>query len=850
MSDQISTLQSTLASSPNNWEARFGLISALHQEARTDEAVELLSEITELPTDDKSIVYAAQCYQVLGASAQAQSVYETALGLNANNEAAKAGLRSLGVEPDAPVAAVAVIPDDEPPAAAVVVAEPADEPVAAVAVEPIVAKATPAPTDGSQTVSLASAASVAPAAAIAAQPKIAQPTHAAPTITRDDTNEYDPETAELIDHIALAEEESKRRHQAAIARDRINSVVVTILVHVAVIFLLGLVIQKVPRRTPPQIVASSSAETNEPALEKQVLKKNSLKAEQATDTSAADILSVPSISAISMSSMDSFTGADIPVETGMTFQPSMSMGMPSSSQSMMMFGQPLEGETLGVILDVSGSMAEYLPLVIREVDKNFKDAPIVYVRNARIQPEKREVNIRPIVKEEVVPRRANGTHSPFWFLWGDLPRKAPQRSVDRLIETFKTRPNQFLAVGEDGHWHGGDRVGEAMKFLAKENCDAVYIFSDFEDFVDEELALEHGRYLAQSKVRAYIQPAAQESEFIDIVAKKIANRTKGRQLPTLASFLGKEGGDGPKPIAPPRPTEMTNVPGTDYARPRDEIYGSDWWIDKPNKGWQEIHRLEEPEFTAVFYGPEARAFIYLKDNKGKYIQSPIQFGYHSRKDVPDSPDNAFRWRNRKFLRNEEPPSFDGKEIVWKMVLEDELKFRVHLYLGRKGMNATYVADPPTDGTYDHPYIYFRVPALAKERQDKYYGPDLPKDGITLDEVRQYAHPNELVINLPRQERDRYADSWKKLGFEPGYNTRKFDELITSFPSAIRDMKISGKSFGTRVVNARTTSSKILLHGGAWRGDTEPWEAFHARLRRIEDKRTRFTKTEAIEIFIE
>jgi hypothetical protein len=166
------------------------------------------------------------------------------------------------------------------------------------------------------------------------------------------------------------------------------------------------------------------------------------------------------------------------------------------------------------------------------------------------------------------------------------------------------------------------------------------------------------------------------------------------------------------------------------------------------------------------------------------------------------------------------------------------------------MNATYVADPPTDGTYDNAYIYFRVPDLARERKDLYFGHDFPAEGVKLDEVREVVQPNEVIFNLPRQFRDRYGTRWAQKGFEPGYNTRKFDELIRQLPEGVRDLVVQGPSFGPRKFHARTTRSKILLHGGSHRSDIEPWEAFHARLVRSRDERTRFTKTEAIQIEIE
>ena len=853
MSDQISSFREALTSNPADWEARFGLIYALHQEGRTSEAVNLLSEVAALPSNDRDIIFAAQSYHVLGATEQAQSVYETALQMNPANQAAKAGLESLGVAVAAPPP-IQPVPLVDPETAEVEVASPAkalvvedddgDDSVVAKPVQPL-AETTlkPAVETGAGTIPLEEAASVA-----IAGHSMAEGVTPPPVITKDDTIPYDPDTAMLADHIHEAEEESKRKYEASINRDRINSVMVTILVHVAIVLALMFTLTKIPRRVPPQIVASSTAETNDPAIEKQVMKKTSLKAAPTSDSSAADILTVPSVSAISMASMD-MSGADIPVETGMTFQPSMSLGMPSSAKSMMMFGQPLEGEVLGVVLDVSGSMAEWLPLVIREVDRNFKDAPIVYINNALIRQNKHELEIRPIVSEEVKPRREDGTSTPFWFLWGDLPRKAPQRSVDRLIKTFRERPNQFIVVGKNGHWRTGDRLGAAMKFLAEENCDAIYVFSDFEDFIDEDLALEHGRALARRKVRAYIQPAVEESEFIKIMAQRVANRTKGRQLPTLSSIITPED-DTPAPLIPPRPTTVKPPDGVTYAKPRESQIGGEFYHFKPNKGWHEITRLEEPEFDAVFYGPAARAAIFLKNNDGAYIQNPIQFTYHSAKYLPDHPDHAFRWRGRKFLRTEEPPSFDGKEIRWKMILEDELKFEVRLYLDRKGMNATYIAEPPNDGTSDHAHITFHFPGLARESKDMYYGQDLPAGGLNLDDVRAFATPNQVVINLPRQDRDRFGKTWAQLGFEPGYNTRTFETLITRMPSGIRDLKISGPSFGERVIHARTTASKILLGGGWNRQDFEPWEGFRSTLVRPADRRTRFTKTEAIALRIE
>ena len=114
---------------------------------------------------------------------------------------------------------------------------------------------------------------------------------------------------------------------------------------------------------------------------------------------------------------------------------------------------------------------------------------------------------------------------------------------------------------------------------------------------------------------------------------------------------------------------------------------------------------------------------------------------------------------------------------------------------------------------------------------------------------KFAHPNQVTFNLPRQERDRNKAAWARNSFKPGYNTKPYDELITGFPGGVRSVEVSGPSYGSRVFQARTTSSKIYL-GTHSRGDTEPWEGFRATLTRRADERTRFTKTEAIAFSIE
>lgn len=793
-------LTSSLAADPGNWELRLSLVQALVAESRHDAAIEVVNQGEAIPHEPGPWLAAARTYAAVGAVEQARGLVASALEIDPNYEPAKAYQAELRASIPAVVSLTAEDLDDE------VTLQRVDH-------EPTIALVKRSGDGSPMTL-----------------PKVAF-----------SSNE--------IEALQEAKAEIDLRRARSVRRDKFNSVTIAVFIYVAIVLGLTLVVSQVPPRVPPQIVASASPPQPEEVIENVKLNKPTLAPTSAVNSAIADIISVSTTSSFSVSKAD-VAVADVAVETGMEFNPSMSLGMPTSTESKMMFGQPMEGETLGVILDVSGSMAEFLPAVVREVDKSFKDSPVVYVRNMLVNSQNRDGEVRSIIAEEVVPiDPVYKTHTPYWFLWHDLPRKAPQRYVDRLIETFKTRPNQFITVGT---WEGAG-TDAAINFLLEQKVDSLYIFSDFEDFVDEDIAAELGQLLGRRKIRTYLQPAEKGSEFLDVMTKKIANKTLGRQMPSLVSLLrGNEETEVTSLMADQKKADLEELAKMNIklATPRAEISSDIPTTFRVDPAWKEIHRLSEPEYDAIFYGPEARVMIFLKDAEGKYIQNPITFFYHSWKQIPDHPDPRSRVRHRKFLRLEEEPSFDGKEIIWKMVLEDELKFRVHLYLGRKGMNATYVAEAPKDGTYDSAHIYFRVPALATESSDKYYGHDFPREGIKLDQVRQAVKDNEVIFNLPRAEREEYAAQWAQTGFQMGYNTKKYNELIRRLPNGIRDLVVQGPSFGPRKFHARTTSSKILLSGGSGRADIEPWESYWASLVRPGDSREKFTKTEAIEIEIE
>jgi len=755
-------------------------------------------------------------------------------------------------------AEIAAEEDPEPIRRILPLAAPTDEPSEELAEEvapPVVAAAEPetaaAIPSGVKTVKLATPAESPGSAPKVADTKVLVPTEAPVEDPHPDALEADAHLDDLHLRERLDALEAKRK--TTIRRDKLTSLTVTILLHVGVVLALALVVIHVPRDVPPQIVAQHVALDEQEDIKSTTVSKTTVKTSSAATTSV-EIVSAASSSSIAMSNVE-FDGLSAQPSVGMSFEPSMSFGdTPTSMGSKMMFGQKMEGDVLGVILDVSGSMAEYLPMVIKEVDKNFKNAPIVYVNHAEMRGSTEKIEIYPVIKEEIMahwPKEdIREGRTPYWFLWHDLPRKAPQKSVDRLIGIFKDRPNTFIALG------GTNRIGAAAEFLIEQKCDSLYIFSDWEDFVDKEYCEVIGQKLGRNKVRTYVQPAAAQTEHLHTVSVQVANRTKGREMPPLTMLLRPDNKEQVSLLAGLEDEEMVPPPeGVSFATPRETREGPGvikhygYW-DSAND-WKtrfkdELKVVEYPNFDIVLVGPEARAYIYMKTPEG-YIQNPIIFGYHSHKPYIGK-DEKLHHRRRKWLRNAEEPTFDGKEFRWKMILEDEIEFEVIFWFKEDTVTGTYIAEKPPEGQTDAAMIYFRVPPLATERQDMYYSVDFP-GGLSLDDLRLAMTYNVGNFYLPALAADRNEATWNRLGFKRGDNPLPYNVMYRTLPNAVREATISGPSFGPRKLQARTINNNLLLNTYT-RADMELWEGFLARLVRPSDRRERLSRAEAIAFSVE
>ncbi|GEP42504.1 hypothetical protein [Brevifollis gellanilyticus] len=209
-------------------------------------------------------------------------------------------------------------------------------------------------------------------------------------------------------------------------------------------------------------------------------------------------------------------GMGLGAKGGMVFQP------------LSMFGREIKAKKLALVLDVSSSMAPFLPKVIEEVDKVARGSIIVLFPGCGLEAPPGGG----LSGDEVY--RTNGTEfERFWRSGGmssisdarkfKFSRNDPIPS-ESIYNILSNRPQTFFV-----HYVG---VGYAWTALLSEQvrqADALYWFSDFQDsanFQQLEIVREN---LLRRKQKLYIQPYTHGSSF-DLVRTQLVEPTGGEVI--------------------------------------------------------------------------------------------------------------------------------------------------------------------------------------------------------------------------------------------------------------------------------------------------------------------------------
>lgn len=201
---------------------------------------------------------------------------------------------------------------------------------------------------------------------------------------------------------------------------------------------------------------------------------------------------------------------------GMVFQP------------LFMFGREIKAKRLALVLDVSSSMAPYLPRVIEEVDKVARGSIVVLFPGCGLEPPP----AGGLQGEDIY--RTNGLEfEKFWRAGGMASMKDARNFKfnrndpipnESIYTVLSKRPQTFFV-----HYVG---VGYAWTALLSEQvrtADALYWFSDFQDSADFQQIEIVRENLLRRKQKLYIQPYTRGAAF-DLVRSQLVEPSGGEVI--------------------------------------------------------------------------------------------------------------------------------------------------------------------------------------------------------------------------------------------------------------------------------------------------------------------------------
>jgi hypothetical protein len=204
-----------------------------------------------------------------------------------------------------------------------------------------------------------------------------------------------------------------------------------------------------------------------------------------------------------------------------------------------MFGQRLKARSIGVVLDVSGSMTPHLTKVIKELDRVAKGSPVVlYVGCGIVTPAK---GVR--LDDKTIPtiNKSKDEAKSFELFWrrshtrkpdpnaAPAPKKKNKDDKDPIPEeevytVMATRPETYFIKSQGIQYSWVSLMADEFRHV-----DAVYWFSDFQDAVDDEQIEKLFKHFSRREQKLYIH-ASQKGKSFATVRDKLVLPTGGQVI--------------------------------------------------------------------------------------------------------------------------------------------------------------------------------------------------------------------------------------------------------------------------------------------------------------------------------
>lgn len=204
-----------------------------------------------------------------------------------------------------------------------------------------------------------------------------------------------------------------------------------------------------------------------------------------------------------------------------------------------MFGLDLKVKSIGVVLDVSGSMTPHLKRVVDEVNRVAGGSPVILHVGCGIREGRDNEQVKPVTAP-------SDGFKKFWYLHHDALYKDQQFNLKTEVDLSRPIPKPevygILATRPKTYYYiGGKRVGSTGDALLADELrgvEAIYWFADFQDQIDPEEAGKVQKALSRRKQKLFIHASA-EGKFLSNARDLLSLPTGGSQLPKSAD-MGKD----------------------------------------------------------------------------------------------------------------------------------------------------------------------------------------------------------------------------------------------------------------------------------------------------------------------
>lgn len=261
---------------------------------------------------------------------------------------------------------------------------------------------------------------------------------------------------------------------------KVTSVLVALAVHVILALLAALLVILPPARDNPEIVASITKPKpkNQEMQKKNVAKR--VKKSSPASAAAAPLAQLIRANAVAKISLPEVTRTSTgPLGIGESNLGSGRFGNAGLGNGEAMFmGSSVRGR-MAVVFDISGSMYEANPVVIKEINKRFRSAQVVAVFGARFNRSNSSTRFLPYQKNKEVLDSVE---------WNGRGKTATRDAMNKAL--FSLRECDSLPGGKKGT-NGlipTQSLGTAIELLLKQprstRPSAIFTFSDFQDGCD------------------------------------------------------------------------------------------------------------------------------------------------------------------------------------------------------------------------------------------------------------------------------------------------------------------------------------------------------------------------------